>query len=63
MAYGCPGDQRIPYDDMTARQIVYWYNSHPTAKPISLKGIHKVSIIGNGNVALDIARIFLRDPD
>lgn len=63
MAYGCQGDQRIPFDDMTARQFVYWYNSHPSAKPISLKGIRNVSIVGNGNVALDIARILLYKPD
>ncbi len=30
-AYGCPGDRRLEFDDMTARQLVYWYKSHPTA--------------------------------
>lgn len=61
-AYGCPGDRRLPFDDMTARQLVYWYNSHPTAQPISLAGKRNVTIIGNGNVAVDIGRILLRNP-
>jgi NADPH-dependent glutamate synthase beta subunit-like oxidoreductase len=47
---------------MTARRFVYWYNSHPNALPLSLNGKKRVSIIGNGNVAVDIARILLRDP-
>ena len=45
---------------------MYWYNGHPSAeknKPISLKGIKNVAIIGNGNVAIDVARIFLRKPE
>lgn len=31
---------------MTARKLVYWYNSHPEAERINLKGIKRVSIIG-----------------
>lgn len=46
---------------------MYWYNGHPSAdqpdRPkISLKGIKNVVIIGNGNVAIDVGRILLRNP-
>jgi glutamate dehydrogenase/leucine dehydrogenase len=47
---------------MTARQLVYWYNSYPKAQPINLDGKQRVAIIGNGNVAVDVARILLRSP-
>ncbi|OCF39686.1 RNP domain-containing protein [Kwoniella heveanensis CBS 569] len=45
-----------------ALALVSWYNSHPafTSLPISLKGIEEVSVIGQGNVALDVARILLK---
>ncbi|WVQ95914.1 hypothetical protein IAU59_003013 [Kwoniella sp. CBS 9459] len=45
-----------------ALALVSWYNSHPafTGLPISLKGIEEVSVIGQGNVALDVARILLK---
>lgn len=62
-AYGSSGDNRLAMDDMTARQFVYWYNSHPMAQPISLEGKRKVTIVGNGNVAVDVARILLREPE
>ncbi|WWC92680.1 uncharacterized protein L201_007639 [Kwoniella dendrophila CBS 6074] len=42
--------------------LVSWYNSHPAYEnlPINLKGIKEVNIIGQGNVALDVARILLK---
>ncbi|WVF68363.1 hypothetical protein IAT40_003128 [Kwoniella sp. CBS 6097] len=45
-----------------ALALVSWYNSHPafTSLPINLKGIEEVSVIGQGNVALDVARILLK---
>ncbi|CAD8194324.1 unnamed protein product [Paramecium pentaurelia] len=44
----------------SARQIVNWYNSHPDYYDIDInfKNKNNIAIIGNGNVALDIARIF-----
>ncbi|CAD8113911.1 unnamed protein product [Paramecium sonneborni] len=44
----------------SARQIVNWYNSHPNYYDldITFKNKNNIAIIGNGNVALDIARIF-----
>ncbi|WWC73827.1 uncharacterized protein I206_107799 [Kwoniella pini CBS 10737] len=45
--------------------LVSWYNSHPAFSelPINLKGIEEVSIVGQGNVALDVARILLKPID
>lgn len=46
-----------------ADEIFGWYNSNPHAKPIShdFSKTEKLVIIGNGNVALDMARIFSKD--
>ena len=48
----------------TATEIVAWYNGHPdyTDLPVDLSG-DRVVIVGNGNVALDVARILTTDPD
>lgn len=49
---------------MSARTLVGWYTGHPDVAPdaIDLTGVRRVSIIGNGNVALDAARILTADP-
>ncbi|KAK6454791.1 uncharacterized protein RJT20DRAFT_135966 [Scheffersomyces xylosifermentans] len=54
---------------VAARQFVNWYNGHPDYYkednkfvPPPLDKIEDVTIIGNGNVALDVARILLADP-
>ena len=52
---GIPGEEHI----LPAKDVVYWYNGYPDAPPIDLDGVRKVAIIGNGNVALDIARVLL----
>jgi adrenodoxin-NADP+ reductase len=48
-----------------AREIVYWYNNHPSFEQyrLDLTNVKNLTIIGNGNVAIDIARIFLRKPN
>lgn len=59
----------IPGTDLagsvSARTLVGWYTGHPDvpADAIDLTGVHRVTIIGNGNVALDAARILTADPD
>lgn len=59
----------IPGTDLTgflsARTFVGWYTGHPDvpANAIDLTGVRRVTIIGNGNVALDAARILTADPD
>ncbi len=56
----------IPGEDldgvMPAGSFVNWYNGHPeAAHPVDLSG-PSVVIVGHGNVALDTARMLLRDP-
>ena len=68
-ATGASQDRRldIPGEDLpgseTATEFVAWYNGHPdqTDKTFDLSGERAV-IIGNGNVALDAARILTIDP-
>lgn len=50
---------------ISARQLVNWYNSHPDSENTPVPPLHQVeeaTIIGNGNVALDVARVLLADP-
>lgn len=49
---------------ITATSAVAWYNGHPDvpADAVGLSG-ERVAIVGNGNVALDVARILTSDPD
>ncbi|KAA1394246.1 FAD-dependent oxidoreductase [Aeromicrobium ginsengisoli] len=48
----------------SATEFVSWYNGHPdfARRTFDLSGERAV-IIGNGNVALDVARILVADPD
>lgn len=69
-AVGAPNDRRLDVDGIdlagtaTATEVVAWYNGHPEFSdlPVDL-GCERVVIIGNGNVALDVARILTTDPD
>lgn len=69
-AVGAPDDRRLGIDGMglpgtgTATEFVAWLNGHPdfTDLPVDL-GHERVVIIGNGNVALDVARVLTADPD
>jgi ferredoxin/flavodoxin---NADP+ reductase len=69
-AVGAPNDRRLEIDGMglpgtgTATEVVAWINGHPeyTDLPVDL-GHERVVIVGNGNVALDVARILTTDPD
>ena len=49
---------------VAAVDFVGWYNAHPHFEQVSpdLSGRRAV-VIGNGNVALDVARILVTDPD
>lgn len=66
---GANGDARlnIPGEQLTgswsAREFVSYYNGHPdfSQLPFDLS-CRRVVIVGNGNVALDAARILVRDP-
>lgn len=49
---------------VSARAFVAWYNGHPDAAPDAIDlSAERVVVVGNGNVALDVARILLADPD
>ena len=69
-AVGAPDDRRLEIDGMglpgtgTATELVAWINGHPefTDLPVDLSH-ERVVIIGNGNVALDVARILTAAPD
>lgn len=69
-AVGAPNDRRLDIDGMglpgtgTATEVVAWINGHPeyTDLPVDLSN-ERVVIIGNGNVAFDVARILTADPD
>jgi ferredoxin/flavodoxin---NADP+ reductase len=57
-----PGE-RLP-NSHSATDLVGWYNAHPDLADLSvdLSGERAV-VVGTGNVALDVARILLSDPD
>jgi len=69
-AIGTQSDRslNIPGEDLpgsvAAVDFVGWYNAHPHFEETSpdLSGARAV-VVGNGNVALDVARILVTDPD
>jgi ferredoxin/flavodoxin---NADP+ reductase len=69
-AVGAPDDRRLDIDGMelpgtgTATELVAWINGHPDYADLPVDLSHeRVVIIGNGNVALDVARVLTSDPD
>ncbi|MDA3657366.1 FAD-dependent oxidoreductase [Mycobacterium xenopi] len=69
-ASGAPNDRRLGLEGMglpgtgTATEVVAWYNGHPEFADLPMDLSHeRVVIIGNGNVALDVARVLTADPD
>ncbi|XAR53355.1 Adrenodoxin-NADP(+) reductase [Bertholletia excelsa] len=68
LAYGAESDRvlGIPGEDLTgihsAREFVWWYNGHPDCRYLApdLNCSDTAVILGQGNVALDVARILLR---
>ncbi|TNE36992.1 MAG: hypothetical protein EP348_06395 [Alphaproteobacteria bacterium] len=67
VATGTPKDRSlgIPGEDKAgvfgAQTFVYWYNGHPEFREAVLDlDIDTAVVIGNGNVALDVARILMR---
>lgn len=70
-AVGADKDRRLDIPGMdlpgivSARRLVGWYTGHPDvpADAFDLTGVERVTLIGNGNVALDAARILTADPD
>ncbi|GAT11623.1 FAD-dependent oxidoreductase [Mycolicibacterium novocastrense] len=69
-AVGAPNDRRLDIAGMdlqgtgTATEFVAWYNGHPDFDSLPVDLSHeRVAIVGNGNVALDVARILTTPPD
>ncbi len=66
LATGASCDRRlgIPGEDlpgvMGSGTFVRWYNCHPNAQPPTASDVRSAVIIGNGNVALDVARILAK---
>lgn len=68
LAYGAESDRNlgIPGEDLrgvhSAREFVWWYNGHPDCRNLNpdLQSTDTAVVLGQGNVALDVARILLR---
>ncbi|GAB2929973.1 FAD-dependent oxidoreductase [Rhodococcus aerolatus] len=60
---GVPGED-LP-GSLGARTLVGWYTGHPDvpADAVDLTGVERVVVVGNGNVALDAARMLTAEPD
>ena len=69
-AVGSQTDRRldIPGEDLSgswsATEFVAWYNGHPDFQDLSFDlNVERAVVIGNGNVALDVARMLALTPD
>ncbi|WP_184438262.1 FAD-dependent oxidoreductase [Mycobacterium sp. AZCC_0083] len=69
-AVGAPNDRRLDVEGIdlarsgTATEMVAWINGHPEFADLPVDLSHeRVVVIGNGNVALDVARVLTTDPD
>ena len=63
-----PTRLRIPGEELpgvaAAGDFVGWYNGHPDFRDLTFDlGVRHAVVIGNGNVALDVARILITSPD
>jgi ferredoxin--NADP+ reductase len=59
---GIPGDERP--GSVAATQFVAWYNGHPGYADETFDlSCSRAVVIGNGNVAIDVARMLVLDPD
>lgn len=70
VAAGAMGDRRLGVtgEDLpgshSATELVAWYNGHPDFANRTFDfSAERAVVIGNGNVALDVARILTSDPD
>lgn len=68
-AGGAPTDRRLDIDNVdapgvgSATSFVGWYNGHPDFASLRPDLSHRAAVVvGNGNVALDVARILAKDP-
>jgi ferredoxin--NADP+ reductase len=69
-AFGAQTDRRlaIPGEDLpgswSATELVAWYNGHPDYQELPFDlDVDRAVVIGNGNVALDVARMLALTPE
>ncbi|WP_168707575.1 FAD-dependent oxidoreductase [Gordonia paraffinivorans] len=69
-AVGAATDKRLGIEgedlrnSVAATQFVAWYNGHPDYVDLDVDlSAERAVVVGNGNVALDVARILVTDPD
>jgi ferredoxin--NADP+ reductase len=69
-AFGAQTDKRlgIPGEDLpgswSATELVAWYNAHPDYQELLFDlDVERAVVIGNGNVALDVARMLALTPE
>ena len=70
-AFGCESDNKLGLDGedlggvYAATDFVGWYNGHPDHRhhEFDLANATRVALVGNGNVAMDVARVLLADPE
>jgi ferredoxin/flavodoxin---NADP+ reductase len=69
-AFGSSTDRRlgIPGEDLTgswsATEFVAWYNAHPDYQDLEFDlNVERAVVVGNGNVALDVARMLALTPE
>jgi ferredoxin/flavodoxin---NADP+ reductase len=69
-AFGAQTDRRleIPGEELpgswSATEFVAWYNGHPDYQQLSFDlNVERAVVIGNGNVALDVARMLALTPE
>src|SRR6266511_968698 len=69
-AFGAQTDRRlgIPGEELpgswSATEFVAWYNGHPDFQDLSFDlSVDRAVVIGNGNVALDVARMLALTPE
>lgn len=61
-ALGIPGEELA--GSVPATALVGWYNGHPDQQDLDVPLVHdRAVVVGNGNVALDVARILTRPVD
>jgi NADPH-dependent glutamate synthase beta subunit-like oxidoreductase len=69
LATGAARDRRlgIPGEDLPgvvgSGSFVGWYNGHPHAQAPVTSEVRSAVVIGNGNVAIDVARILAKGPE
>jgi ferredoxin--NADP+ reductase len=69
-AFGAQTDRRlgIPGEDLpgswSATEFVAWYNGHPDFQDLEFDlNVERAVVVGNGNVALDVARMLALTPE